>query len=164
MPVNNPPLVLLDLQNEYQNFEEIFDSQVFCRFTDKIRCLEHVSTRPANIRALHFFIPKSEHTIIGPNIIFSNTIYYIYCIDNPSIDEMNEQYHFPMFVKIFNADSLWMNLQGASIAHWIEQANRTQHQPDEHDVALQAGAELSNALAEKLREHMIFKIGMQPDD
>lgn len=164
MTVNNPPLVLLDLQSEYQRFEEIFDSQSFGRFTDRAQCLQHVSSRPANIRALHFFIPKSEHTIIDPNIIFSNTIYYIYCMDDQSINEMNQTYQFPMFVKIFDVESLLMNLRGALIAHWIEQANRTQHQPDEHDIALQVGAELSNALAEELRQHMIFKTGVPPDD
>jgi hypothetical protein len=162
--INPSLLVLLDLQNEYERFERIFNAKLFCRFTTKTQCLAHVSSRFTNIRLLHFFIPKSEHIIIGANIVLFNTIYYIYCIDQESINEMKQQYDFPMFVKIFNVESLSTYLRQAAIAHLIEQAERTKHEPDEHDIALQAAAELADALSRELYDHMKDKTGVQPDD
>jgi hypothetical protein len=163
--INPSLLVLLDLQDEHQRFERIFDSQLFCRFTNQIQCLEHVSPhRLTNIRLLHFFIPKSEHVVIGADIVFLKTIYYIYCMDQTSINQMRQRYDFPMFVKIFNVKSLLTYLRQAAIAYFVEQAERTKHEPDEHDVALQAAAELSEALGNELREHMNNKIGVQPSD
>ncbi|CAF0856539.1 unnamed protein product [Rotaria sordida] len=157
--MNTSLLVLLDLQDEHKNFETIFDSHIFCRFTNKIQCLEHVSSRLTNIRLLHFFIPKSEHIIIDARLLFFNTIYYIYCIDQISINEMKQQYDYPMFVKIFHIKSLSTYLYQAAIAHLIEQAERRKHEPDEHDIALQAAAEFSDILANELYEYMIEKIG-----
>ncbi len=163
--INPSLLVLLDLQDEYQQFERIFDSQLFCRFTNRIQCLEHVSPRRlTNIRLLHFFIPKSQHVLIGADVVFFKTIYYIYCTDRTSINQMRQQYDLPMFVKILNVKSLLTYLRQAAIAHFVEQAERTEHEPDEHDVALQEAAELSEALGNELREHMNNKIGVQPSD
>jgi len=158
-------LVLLDLQNEYQRFERIFNPQLLCRFNHKTQCLAYISSRLTNIRLLHFFIPKSEHIeIIGDNISFFNTIYYIYCMNQESINQMKEQYNFPMFFKIFHVESLSTYLRQAAIAHLIEQAERTKHEPDEHDIALQAAAELADALSRELYDHMKDKTGVQPDD
>lgn len=165
MTAKNPSLlVLLDLQDEYEKFERIFHSQLFSRFKNKAQCLEHILSRLPNIRLLHYFIPKSEHTEIGANVVFFNTIYYIYCMDQESINQMRRQYDFPMFVKIFNVESLLTYLRQAAIAHLIEQAERRKHEPDEHDIALQAAAELSDALARELNQHMIDTTGVQPDD
>jgi len=153
-------LVLLDLQNEYQRFERIFNPQLLCRFNNKTQCLAYISSRLTNIRLLHFFIPKSEHNEINDNIIFFNTIYYIYCMDQESIKEMKEQYNLPMFFKIFHVESLSTYLRQAAIAHLIERAERTKHEPDEYDIALHEAAELSDALANELHEYMIDKIGV----
>jgi hypothetical protein len=162
--INSSLLVLLDLQNEFERFERIFHSQLFSRFTNKTQCLEHISSRLPNIRLVHFFLPKSEHTEIGANLVFLNTIYYIYCIDQGGMNEMRQRYDCPMFVKIFNVESLSTYLRQAAIGHLIEQAERTKHEPDEHDIALQAAAELSDALAKELYKYMNDKIGVPPDD
>ena len=74
-------LVLLDLQDEHQHVEKIFDFHLFRRFTNKSQCLEHISSHLTNLRLLHLFLPKSEHLIIGDRLGFCNTIYYIYCIN-----------------------------------------------------------------------------------
>jgi hypothetical protein len=158
-------LVLLDLENEYEKFERIFNPQLLCRFNNKIQCLTYISSRLTNIRLLHFFIPKSEYIeIIGDNINFFNTIYYIYCMNQESINQMKEQYNLPMFFKIFHVDSLSTYLRQAAIAHLIEQAERAKHEPDEYDIALQEASELSDALANELYKHMINKTGVLPDD
>ncbi|CAF2240458.1 unnamed protein product [Rotaria magnacalcarata] len=122
-------------QEEHKNFEIIFDSHVFCRFTNKTKCLKYVSSRLTNIRLLHFFIPKY----------------------GASIKEMKQQYDYPMFVKIFHVDCLATYLRQAAISHFIEQAERRKHEPDEHELALQVAAEFSDALANKLSEYMIEK-------
>ncbi|CAF1932629.1 unnamed protein product [Rotaria magnacalcarata] len=133
--INASLLVLLDLLEEHKNFEIIFDSHVFCRFTNKTKCLKYVSSRLTNIRLLHFFIPKY----------------------GASIKEMKQQYDYPMFVKIFHVDCLATYLRQAAISHFIEQAERRKHEPDEHELALQVAAEFSDALANKLSEYMIEK-------
>ncbi|CAF3387757.1 unnamed protein product [Rotaria socialis] len=91
----------------------------------------------------------------GPH--FYNTIYYIYCVDGASIKEMKQQYDYPMFVKVFHVECLATYLRQAAISHLIEQAERRKHEPDEHELALQAAAEFSDALANKLSEYMIEK-------
>jgi hypothetical protein len=85
-------------------------------------------------------------------------------MNQESINEMKQQYNIPMFIKIFNVKSLSTYLRQAAIGHLIEQAERTKHEPDEYDIALQAAAELSDALAKELYEHMNDKIGVQSDD
>jgi hypothetical protein len=157
-------LILLDLHDEHEKFEAIFNPQIFRRFVNKDQCSAHILSHLTNVRLLHFFIPKSEHTVIGADSVFLNTIYYLYCMDQASVDEMRQQYDLPMFVKIFNVQSLCTYLCQAAVAHLMEQAERSIHEPDEHDIALQAAAELSDALSQELYNHMIDKIGEQPTD
>ncbi|CAF1271563.1 unnamed protein product [Adineta steineri] len=157
-------LVLLDLQDEYGNFGTIFRSQLFCRFTDRARCLAYISNHRTNIRLLHFFIPKSEHVVVDADIVLFNTIYYIYCMNEAGINEMRRQYNFPMYVKIFDVESLSTYLRQAAIGILSERAERTRHEPDEHDIALQLAAELADTLGDELRQHMNGRIGEQPND
>ncbi len=163
MAAVSPSLILLDLQDEYRRFEAMFDPQLFCRFTNKTQCLQQVSSH-TNIRLLHFFIPKSEHVEIGAGIVFLNTIFYLYCIDQGSENEMIQRYPQRLFVKIFNAGSLLTFLHQAALAHYTEQAERRKHEPDEYNYALQAAIDQSLALANELKEHMLEQIGVQPDD
>lgn len=156
--INHSLVVLLDIQNEHKNLEAILDFHVFSRFNIKIKCLEYVSSRLTNTRLLHFFIPQSDHTIINQNLLFSNTIYYIYCRDQASINEMKQQYAYPMFIKIFHINSLLTYLRQAAISHLIEQAERRQHEPDEHEIALQTAAEYSHTLKNDLYKYMIEKL------
>ncbi|CAF1053984.1 unnamed protein product [Adineta ricciae] len=151
-------IVLLDLEDEYKDFEKFFDSQLFRRYTNKDQCFHHISSRLNTSRLLHLFLPKSEHAIVETRLVTFNTIYYIYCIDKSSISAMQDLYNVPMFVKIFHKRSLSTYLQQAAISHLIEQAERAQHQPDERDMALQTAFELSNALTYELRQHMQEKI------
>ena len=163
MAAVSPSLILLDLQDEYKRFEAMFDPQLFCRFTNKTQCLQQVSSH-TNIRLLHFFIPKSEHGEIGTGIIFLNTIFYLYCIDQASENEMIQRYPQRLFVKVISAGSLLTSLQQAALIHYIEQAERRKHEPDEHNDALQGAIDQSLALAKELEKHKLEKIGVQPDD
>ncbi|CAF0826253.1 unnamed protein product [Adineta steineri] len=162
--INPSLLVLLDLQDEYENFGTIFKSQLFCRFNDRARCLNYISNRRTNIRLLHFFIPKSEHIVVGADIVLFNTIYYIYCMDEAGINEMRRQYNSPMYVKVFDIESLSTYLRQAAIGILFERAERTKHEPDEHDIVLQLAAELADTLGDELRRHMNGRIGEQPND
>lgn len=157
-------IVLLDLRNEYQDFENTFRPQLLSHFITKPECLAYIASRLANIRLLHFFIPESEHIEIGADIVLMKIIYYIYCQDDASMNQMRHQYNTPMYVKIFHVESLSTYLRQAAITHLIEQAERTIHEPDEHDIALQAAAELSDTLANELYEHMNDMVGSQPED
>jgi hypothetical protein len=163
--VNTSLLVLLDLHDEYKRFEERYSAQLFSRFTNKDRCVLHVLSSRSNVRLLHFFIPNAENILIRARVtLFKNTIFYIYCVDEASVRAMERTYHYPMFVKIFHVEWLSTHLHQAAIAHLVERAELTKHEPDEYDTALQAAAELANKLAEDLTEHMIVKTGLQPDD
>ncbi|CAF1221375.1 unnamed protein product [Rotaria sordida] len=163
--INTSVLVLLDPNNQHQQFDGHYDAQLFSRFTDKNRCVLHVLSRLAHVRLLHFFIPNAENTLISARVtLFKNTIFYIYCIDETSVAAMKQIYNYPMFVKIFHVQWLSTYLYQAAIAHLVEQAERTQHEPEEYDTALQAAAEFANILANELNEHMVVKTGVQPDD
>lgn len=163
--VNTSLLVLLDLKDEYKRFEQCYDAQLFFRSTDKSRCVLHVLSSRPNVRLLHFFIPNAENTLIRARVtLFKNTIFYIYCVDEANVRAMERTYNYPMFVKIFHVEWLSTYLHQAAITHLVERAERTKHEPDEYDTALQAAAEHANKLAEDLTEHMIVTTGISPDD
>lgn len=164
MLANNPRIILLDLQHKYQHFHDMFNAQVFRRFTDRTQCSEYVASYPINQRPLHCFIPDSEHTIISNDVHLSSTIYYIYCANQGQIHEMNQLYPISMSVKIFHVNCLVINLFGAMTQHWIDQANRTYHESDEHDRALEEGSRSANALAKKLHEQVVFKTSYMSND
>jgi len=162
---NTSLLVLLDLNDEYKRFEERYNAQLFSRFTNKDRCVLHVLSNRPNVRLLHFFIPNAENTLIRARVtLFKNTIFYIYCVDEASIREMERTYNYPMFVKIFHVEWLPIQLHQAALTHLVERAQHTRHDPDEYDILLQTAAELANKLADDLTEHMNVRTGLQPDD
>ena len=164
MAANSPSIILLDLENEYQQFDAMFRLETFHRFTDRDQCLQHISSRPANNRTLHFFLPNSEHTIINPNFRSANVWYYIYCMNSYNIQQMSQHYCDFMFFKIFNANALLPNLQAANLVHSFDHANRSQHEPDEHDMALLSTIEMSEALAKELHQYLMYQSGVQPED
>ncbi|CAF1055427.1 unnamed protein product [Rotaria sp. Silwood1] len=162
---NTSVLVLLDPNDHHQQFDGNYDAQLFSRFTDKNRCVLHVLSRLAHVGLLHFFIPNAENTLINARVtLFKNTIFYIYCIDEGSVIAMKRTYNYPMFVKIFHVQWLSTYICQAAIAHLVERAERTQHDPEEYDTSLQVAAELANTLANELNEYMIVKTGLQPED
>ena len=162
MAAFNPSFLLLDLENQYLEFEKIFHPRLFCRFADKVHFLHQISSR-TNIRVLHLFIPKSEHGQVGTGIVVLNSVYYIYCIDQASIDEMNQRYNIPLLVKVIHADSLLPLLRGAILLHNLEQSERRRHEPDEYNDALQQGhgAYLLEQ-DEKSQDNFIINVGALP--
>ncbi|CAF3422392.1 unnamed protein product [Rotaria socialis] len=163
--VNTNVLVLLDPTDQHQRFEQLYDRQLFSRFTDKDRCILHVMSSLQHVRFIGFFIPHTEHTIVNARItLFKNTIFYIYCTNAANIREMRRRYNYPMFVKIFDVQWLAIYLKHVAIGHLFEHAQRAQYDLDECDLALQQAAEIANGLADELTAHMIVKTGTQPDD
>ena len=158
-------LVLLDLQDKYIRFEQEYNAPFFSRFTNKNRCVLHVLSNGQSARLLHFFIPNAENTMIRARVtLFKNTIFYIYCVDDETARTMERTYNYPMFVKAFHAEWLPTYLHQAAISHLVEQAERSRHEPDEYDTALQTAADHASQLAEELTHHMIVTTGVQPDD
>lgn len=166
MTNTNPSLlVLLDLQNQFQQFENQFNAQLFSRFINKPECLQFINARLTNIRLVHFFLPNSEHTEIGADVVFFKTIYYIYCQDEETYRQMRRQYdNMALFVRILHIESLSRYLCQVAVEYFMEQAERTRHEPDEYDIALQTTVELVDRLALDLREHMVENTGIQPED
>jgi hypothetical protein len=162
---NTSLLVLLDLHDEHKQHDTTYNLELFSRFTDKNRCVLHVLSSLARIRLLHFFIPNIENTLIAARVtLFKNTIFYIYCVDEASVRAMERRYNYPMFVKIFHVQWLSTHLEQAACMYFIEQAERTKHEPEEYDAALQGAIESIAKLTDELKEHMIVKTGQQPDD
>jgi hypothetical protein len=163
--INTSLLVLLDPNDEYKQFDTIYDAQCLSRFTDKNRCVAHVLSRRAIARLLHFFMPNAESSLIGTTVtLCDNTVFYIYCIDEVTVKLMESLYNHPMFVKIFHVQWLSTYLKQAALAYLINRAERRRHEPDEYDTTLQAASEYASALAQELNEYMIVKTGRQPDD
>lgn len=162
--VNSGALVLFDPNGQYQRLERIYDAQLFKRCTDKGRCVLHVLSTLRTVRLLDLFLPDAEHSLIGGRVLlFKNTVFHIYCKTSAIISEMERRYNIPVFVKIFHIDWLETHLQQAALGHLNDYAERTQHEPDEYDVALQAASEIAMTLANDLRQHMITKLGEQPE-
>jgi hypothetical protein len=157
-------LVLLDLDNQHMQFEQVYNAQFFVRFIDKARCVLHVLSSRPRVRLLHFFIPYAEKTLISTRTIFTNTIYYIYCVDEATVQTIERTHNYPMFVKAFHAELLSTYLHQAAIAYLVENAERNRHVPDEYDLSLQAAADHATRLAEELDNHMIVQTGVQPED
>ncbi|CAF1624511.1 unnamed protein product, partial [Rotaria magnacalcarata] len=163
--VNTNVLVLLDPTDQHKRFEQIYDRQLFSRFTDKHRCVLHVMSSLQHVRFIDFFIPHTEHSIVSARItLFKKTIFYIYCTNAENIEEMRRRYNYPMFVKIFDVQWLATYLQHAALGYLIEHAQRAQYDLDECDLALQQAAEMANGLADELTAHMIVQTGTQPND
>jgi hypothetical protein len=162
--VQNPLLILLDLYNNYLHFEQQYDAQFFARFSDRNRFVLYVLSNRPRVSLFHFFIPNAENTLISTRILFKNTIFYIYCTDEAAVGIMKRTYNYPMFVKVFHADSLATYLHQAAVAYLVEYAERNRHQPDEHDISLQAAVDHLDRLAEELTNHMIVTTGVQPEE
>jgi hypothetical protein len=162
--VQNPSVTLLDLANRYSHFEQHYDARYFARFSDRNRCvLQLLSSRPI-LNLLRFFIPDAEHTLISTRILFKSTIFYLYCTDEAAVTRMKQTRDYPMFVKIFLAESLATHLRHAAIDYLVEYADRNKHNPAEHNEALHEAADHANILAQELHNHMVETTGVQPEE
>lgn len=158
------PLVLLDLQDEYEKFESELDTNIFHRFTDRDNCLRHQRAVADRVRLLYFFVPHSEHGMIGAGMIPMTTIYHLYCGNNEDARLMNEAYNMPMMVKIFLIKDLLIRLRNAATDFFVERATRTTHEPDERDLAFHSAAELADQMAIDLRNHMEVQMAVEAVD
>ena len=158
------PLVLLDLEDKHGKLEDFLNLNILRRFTNKQQCLQHHAAVSGRPRLLHFFIPNSEHVMIGAGVVPMNTIYYLYCATEAIMIQMAQQYNMPMMVKIFMIEDLLMNLNCAAFNFFFEQGMRQRHEPDERDSAFQTTADLANQLADDLRDHMEFHLGVEAAD
>ena len=158
------PLVLLDLQGEYEKYEKELDTNIFHRFTDKGKCLQHQTAVAERVRLLYFFVPHSEHVMIGSGMVPMTTIYHLYCGNDEEARLMNAAYNMPMMVKIFLIKDLLIRLKHAAADFFVERATRTTHEPDERDLAFQSAAELADQMAIDLRNHMEVQMGVEAVD
>lgn len=163
--IQRSALVFFDPQNEYQQLTQNYDADIFSRFSDKGRCILHMLSYVLNNGSIHFFLPNAEQALLSArNTIFKNTTFYIYCVDPAVVQEMRGIYNHLVLVKIFHIEWLPIYMNQAAIMCLIERAERTRHEPDEHDMALQAAVVFTNELAEELQRHMIVKTGVQAMD
>jgi hypothetical protein len=158
------PLVLLDLHDRHEKFDQELEDNIFHRFTDKDQCLRHQRDVAERLRLLYFFIPHSEHEMIGADMVPMTTIFHLYCASHADASAMDRLYNMPMMVKIFIIGDLWIRLKHAALDLYIDRGTRQRHVPDERDLAFQLAADLADQLADGLREHMEVQIGVEATD
>ena len=102
-------LTLFDPTDDYQWFDDRFKNEICIRIIDSMRCLNHIlciqSKRPD--LDVHLFFPAVQiSNIYSRPQEYGNTIKYIYCRENSSINSIRQRYGRRFAHKIFTDDDL----------------------------------------------------------
>lgn len=162
--IPNRPLVLLDLNDEYKTFDNEPNGQMLNRFIERSQCLRHISQLQENISSqLHWFVPDSEHNVIGAGYVTLTTVYYIYCSSNETQRDLEQQYRMPSSVNIFRKNLLSMFITKAIVWIALDRAART-YEPDEQCSHLDNVINGCLALADEAKQQMQEKFGVEALD
>ena len=158
------PLVLMDLLNQYAAFDGTFDGPIFSRLTQRNACIDYVSQMQTNIaNLLHWFVPDSEHTVVGAGYVSLSTCYHIYCANNQTREEMLRTYNMPLIVKILCAEDLLLHLKAEAALIAVDRVGRT-FDPADRDFNLELAIEFADGMGAEARQQMLEKTGVQPEE
>ena len=159
-------LTFLDTNDEHQWCETRFDPRVFIRFTDTMPCLAHVRDHAADLSIdVHFVFPGHQVALFAePPAELIDTLKYIYCDNQQSIDAIIAQYGRRIAHNIFLAGDLEFeigHLEVRLLHTLMRRAPEESHQ--RHAVASTAIQKLDN-LRHIFKQNMFDQIGEQPTE
>ena len=137
---NTQLLTLFDPHNTFGAYNTHFDNRIFKSFDIGHSCVIHLITLSTTSKQLiHFFLPDNQTALIqGTRHLFINTVFYLYCTDQQSVESMRSQFKERALFKIFTADNLLYHLRTAAIDTFHQLAKSSPSESNEHDEWMMA--------------------------
>jgi hypothetical protein len=149
-------LTLFDPDDKYEWCNTLFDRRIFTRFITHPLCLAHINTHAANDETdIHFFFPDTQiHAIMTWTPDVNDTLKYIYCRDQTSIDSIKKEYGKRVANKIFPTNDLEFEIRHVEIGLLFSLKNRTPEGSDERNEIVSTAMEKLHCLGHILKQQM----------
>jgi hypothetical protein len=149
-------VTLFDPDDKYQWCNTKFDRRIFTRFTTHPLCLAHIETHLANDETdVHFFFPDTQiHAIITWTPDVNDTLKYIYCRDQTSIDLIKREYGRRVAHKIFLSHDLELAIRHVEIELLVSLKNQTHEGSAERDQVISTVMQKLDCLGHILKQQM----------